>query len=194
MKIFLKMKAWQLFALLFGTHFLTMAIGIVGGNPMAMLITMPIGMLVFMAVFMGWFWALGTNINRWVPEEIRPSPSRFCFGLIYASVYIIFFLAAFMFISADKASGVLFAIIFPLHIFAMVCMFYALYFVAKNLVMAEHRKKVGFYEFAGPFFLIWFYPIGIWFIQPKVNRLFNEQENMAHNQSTHSIAGSARSE
>lgn len=177
MRIFLKMKSWQLFLLLFGAHFLMMAVGMVGGDPRRMFTIMPIGMLVFMAVFMAWFWALGTNINRWVPEDIRPSPRRFRFGLIYASVYMLFFLVFFMRMSSGRVGGGLFALIFPLHIFAMVCMFYALYFVAKNLVMAERKEKVGFYDFAGPFFLIWMYPIGVWFLQPRVNRMFQEREN-----------------
>jgi hypothetical protein len=180
MKAFLKMKSWQLFLLLFGAHFLLMAVGMIGGDPSRMFIIIPIGMLIFMAVFMAWFWALGTNINRWVPEDIRPSPRRFRFGLIYASVYMMFFLVFFMLMSTGKVggSGSVFALIFPFHIFATVCMFYALYFVAKNLVMAERKESVGFNEFVGPFFLIWMYPIGVWFIQPRVNRMYREHESM----------------
>jgi hypothetical protein len=45
-------------------------------------------------------------------------------------------------------------------------MFYNLYFVSKNLVVAETGKPASFHDYAGPFFLIWFFPIGIWFIQP----------------------------
>lgn len=59
----------------------------------------------------------------------------------------------------------------------MVCMFYLLYFVSKSLVLAETSKPASFYDYAGPFFLLWFFPIGIWIVQPKVNRLYSERQN-----------------
>jgi hypothetical protein len=34
----------------------------------------------------------------------------------------------------------------------------------------ELQREVTFSDFAGEFFLIWFYPVGIWIIQPKVNK------------------------
>lgn len=33
--------------------------------------------------------------------------------------------------------------------------------------------------FAGEFFLLWFHPIGIWFIQPKVNAIVSGNYNPA---------------
>ncbi len=53
-------------------------------------------------------------------------------------------------------------------------MFYDLYFVSKNLVLAETSKSASFYDYAGPFFLIWFFPVGVWFIQPRINRLYGQ--------------------
>jgi len=50
-------------------------------------------------------------------------------------------------------------VIVPLHFFAMFCLFYDLYFVSKSLVTAETRRPVTFYDYAGPFFLIWFFPM-----------------------------------
>ncbi len=49
---------------------------------------------------------------------------------------------------------------------------YSLYFVAKNLAMAEKQEKVAFYDYAGPFFLLWFFFIGVWVIQPRINKMF----------------------
>jgi hypothetical protein len=55
----------------------------------------------------------------------------------------------------------------------MFCIFYCFYFTAKVLKTVELQKPVTFNDYAGEFFLIWFFPIGIWFIQPRINRLFN---------------------
>ena len=59
-------------------------------------------------------------------------------------------------------------VIFSLHAFATFCMFYLLYFVSKTLVLAETSKPPSFYDYAEPFFLIWFFPMGLWFIQPRI--------------------------
>jgi len=40
-----------------------------------------------------------------------------------------------------------------------------------RLVTLERRQPVTFFDYSGPFFLFWFFPIGVWFIQPRVNKL-----------------------
>ena len=51
-------------------------------------------------------------------------------------------------------------------------MFHTMYWAAKSVKTVEMRKEVTFNDFAGEFFLIWFYPIGVWILQPKVNKLW----------------------
>lgn len=51
------------------------------------------------------------------------------------------------------------------------CVIYSLYFVAKTFKTVELQREVKFSDFAGEFFMIWFYPIGIWIIQPKINKM-----------------------
>ena len=46
-----------------------------------------------------------------------------------------------------------------------------MYFVAKTLKTVELQKEVLFSDFAGEFFIVWFFPIGIWIIQPKINKI-----------------------
>jgi hypothetical protein len=60
----------------------------------------------------------------------------------------------------------------------MFCLFYCLRFVAKTLTLAETGKPASFYDYAGPFFLLWFYPVGIWIVQPRVNRLYMERSSV----------------
>ena len=38
-------------------------------------------------------------------------------------------------------------------------------------VLHELQKEATFNDFVGEFFLIWFYPIGIWFVQPEINKV-----------------------
>ena len=50
-----------------------------------------------------------------------------------------------------------------------------LYFCSKTIKTVELQKEVFFGEFIGDFFGLWFYPIGIWFIQPKINKLAKDK-------------------
>jgi hypothetical protein len=174
------MKSWQTFSLVFGfplaAQFFLMFFIVDSNNPdpQAIFKIMPIFTFVFMVIFLSWFWGLGTGLNKYVAEEIRPSPNLFKFGLIYSGVYIILFLVVMMDFSNNNMIAESIAIIFPLHMLSMVCMFYGLYFISKNLVMAERNNKVKFSSFSREFFLIWFLPIGIWFIQPRINKLYEK--------------------
>lgn len=53
----------------------------------------------------------------------------------------------------------------------MFCTVYTMYFAAKTIKLAELQRPVTFTDFADEFFLIWFFPIGIWFVQPRINEL-----------------------
>ncbi|WP_194778309.1 hypothetical protein [Pararhodonellum marinum] len=48
---------------------------------------------------------------------------------------------------------------------------YSIAFPAKTLKSIELGKKASFAEYFADFFLIFFLPIGIWFLQPRINRV-----------------------
>ena len=192
---FLNAKHWQLFLLTFGIPMIfqfimmgTMFANIGSSdNPSPNFMfnyfkVFPIMMLLFMGVFFGWFWSVAVGLQRVIPDEIKLKVNRFKIFLLIPVVYIIFFLRFFMtsFISGGPNPGI-FAIIVPLHLFSMFCIFYSLYFVAKTFKTAELQRKVTFSDFAGEFFMIWFYPIGIWIVQPKINKMIKEKAHTANN-------------
>ena len=191
---FLNAKHWQLFLLTFGIPIIfqfimmgTMFANIGANNnpdPDFMFSYMklfPIMMLLFMGVFFGWFWSVAIGLQRVIPDEIKLKVNRFKIFLLIPIVYMIFFLGFFMtsFTSGGPNPGI-FAVIVPLHLFSMFCIFYSLYFLAKTFKTAELQRKVTFSDFAGEFFMIWFYPIGIWIVQPKINKMIKEKAHTAN--------------
>jgi hypothetical protein len=66
-------------------------------------------------------------------------------------------------------------IIMPLHLAAMLSSLYALIFAAKSLKSAELNRKATVSEYLGDFFLIWFFPIGIWILQPRIHMIIEKQ-------------------
>ncbi len=120
--------------------------------------------------FLAWFGSMGFFFRSLVKPELRMGTQFVRFALVYPLVYV----PIFFFLGIPDI-GVPVWVILPLHLACMACLFYLLYFVSKSLVLGESGKLVSFYEYAGPFFLLWFFPIGVWFIQPKVNRLYAEK-------------------
>ncbi len=119
-------------------------------------------------VFAAWFWSLGTFLSSAVSPDLRLGTKLFRVAAIFPAVYFPFFD-----ITALSLSPALFMVIFPLYVFATFCLFYVLYFVSKSLVLAERAETVEFPQYIGTLFLIWFFPIGVWFTQPRINRLYS---------------------
>ena len=53
---------------------------------------------------------------------------------------------------------------------------YYLSFPGRSLRTIENKRLPDFGEYIGDFFLVLFLPIGIWFLQPRINRIADEQE------------------
>lgn len=119
-----------------------------------------------------WFWIVGSFLNSVVLPRLRPGLGLFRFALIYPVLYL-----SGVLVFSPGPLATLGLVVFPLHLLAVLCMFYLLSFVSKNLVLAQTGKDVTFYDYAGPFFLLWFFPIGIWIVQPRMNRLYVQREN-----------------
>ncbi len=192
--IFLKAKHWQLFIVMLGipllfqfyTMFSMFSEFEMESNPnpenvMNMFHVFPIIMILFTGVFFGWFWSIAIGLQKNIPEKIKMKVSKFkvlfFIPLIYIILLMIYMVGLFsgMGNTGFTNSGWIIVIILPLHLFSMFCIFYSLYFVSKTIKTAELQRKVEFGDFAGEFFLLWFYFIGIWIVQPKINKLYGKE-------------------
>lgn len=194
---FLKAKHWQLFLLIFGIPtifqlvFLSSIFSAFSTNtnpdPEIIFSTMkffPVIMILFMAIFFGWFWSVAIGLQKKVPAHITMKVKKFKIFFFIPMVYMLSFIIFMTFAMNGMMNGgnepsvgligSMFAIIFPLHLFSMFCILYSLYFVAKTFKTVELQREVKFSDFVGEFFMIWLYPIGIWIIQPKINKMMME--------------------
>lgn len=180
MRIFLTLKHWQLFVLLVGIPmvlpFIIIGSFIFARDPTILFISFPTLMILDMVVFFGWFYSLGTNLFKRLPVTVKMSLTTFKIFLFIPVVFMVFLLV-FMFgmvsttLSGEQPNLLIFALIIPLDLFCMFCLFYCMYFIAKALKAVELQKTVTFNDYVGEFFLLWFYPVGIWFLQPRINKL-----------------------
>ncbi len=175
---FLRIKAWELFFLAFVAQFVLMGFSflvvyITGSLVIGIIINQIIMMLSFL-VILRWEWLMGTKINLKISEKIRPKPAFFKFAIIFCAVFTVSFTLFFIMTAfIDIASPELLSkLIMSLLVLDICLMVYSANFVAKNLMMFEKGRSVNLLEYLSTFFMIWFFPIGVWMIQPRVNRIF----------------------
>jgi hypothetical protein len=181
MTLFLRLKHWQLFIMVFVIPAICQIIFMTRvfseNNPRLILQFFPVLLILYCSVLFGWYYALATNLQKKLPETVKMNVTRFRWFFFIPAVYILF-LCVFLFsVFGNMANGfqpnpVIFFVIVPVHLFSIFCILYCLLFTAKALKSVELQKPVTFSDFSGEFFLIWFFPIGVWFIQPRINKLF----------------------
>lgn len=183
--LFLKSKHWQLFLVTTGIpiviQFITISVFIsrVGNgshvDPLSVnsiFSAFTVIMLLSTGVLLGWMYSLATGLQKKLPEGVTMKVNRF---RIFFFIPVLYFIVFFVFFNSlghgFRPNPFLFIFIVPLHLFSMFCMFYTLYFVSKTLKTVELQRAVSFSDYAAEFFLIWFFPVGIWIIQPKINKI-----------------------
>jgi len=143
----------------------------------------PLLMIVYMGAIFGWFWSIAIGLQKQIPADVRMKVKKFKILFFIPLVYILFISTAMVGMANLMIGGeihenyalVASLIILPLHLFSMFCIFYSIYFVAKTFKTVELQRKTSFSDFAGEFFLFWFYPIGVWILQPKINKMSEDQ-------------------
>ena len=165
MKILISAKHWQLFVFLVGVMFLPTFLPDESSPYLPKILN-----LLLMIGLMGWVWTVGNTCNSKLPTELKKSSLPMTISIIYAGTYFIFLTFIF-----GKIGGIKMTYLAPFHFAAMIGMFYSLGYTARRLVTLQKREVVNFFEYSGPFFMFWFFPIGVWFIQPKVNDLLGNK-------------------
>jgi hypothetical protein len=162
------------------------------GTPFALLL---VALLMSFAILLSWLWSVGNHLHDRLPADTKLTLTWFRIAIIFVAAYLLILVyGLWAFINhltnlarapltpdADPNDlGVMFAGMMIMMIFGniiyIVCMFYCYYFIAKSLKSVEYNREALIGEYIGEFFLIWFFPIGVWFLQPKINRIFESTE------------------
>lgn len=132
-----------------------------------------------------WIWVIGISTNQKANSKIRMQSYLFKAGFIYTLIYILIFVPIYNSYWAPKmlTDGISSTINTTEYLLSSLCsfvavlyMFYAIYFIAKNIVMAEEQKEIKFKDFADVFYSFLFLPIGIWVAQSRVQKLFKGEK------------------
>ncbi len=136
-------------------------------------------MVMFMFVFSCWLYAVSTECNKRTSVELQKSPIYMLIGLTYFTIFTIVSSTLLFSVQVStlpqNISLIMPLIMIPFHLLAAACIFYSLGFTAKRLVILQRGERVGFFDYGGLLFMFWFFPFGIWYIQPKVNSLLGNE-------------------
>lgn len=136
-----------------------------------MFVSLP-GMLLFYA----WVLAVGIVCNSAVDESYRKPEKLFRFAVPFAMAYLTIAIWAFPKVVISKNDS-LAAVVLPLHIVATILLFYSLIFAARSLAMLNNPLSPGFWNSFRYFLALLYFPIGLWFIQPKLNANLRRVQN-----------------
>ncbi|HZY38673.1 MAG TPA: hypothetical protein VFE53_18565 [Mucilaginibacter sp.] len=196
MDIFLRAKHWQLFILIIVLPIIiTVAVMISAllsiastdePNPMLIISDMKfalLGLLVYVIGKMCWQWVVAIRLQRLAPAGVPFKNTSFkiffwCV-IIYYPLYFTFFFTFIGSISSaigaggliDPSAFIWFIAVFPLSLFNTFCMFYCYYYTAKTYKTIELQRPVAFSDFILEAVLIWFFFVGVWIMQPKINEM-----------------------
>ena len=136
------------------------------------------GIILFItSIFLGWVWSVAIGLQQQVPTTVKLKSSRFKVFFFLTLIYILFWciLIGFImnghYIEPPKSLKFVLTFIISMRFLFIFCIFYCFYFAAKTLKTVELQRKVNFRDFVEEFFLIWFYLIGVWLIQPRINKM-----------------------
>lgn len=174
MGIFLRLRHWLIFLLTYGLFVVVYAVLFISDRFLSLAIDTDSWLrlvLLIQAISLVfanfWKYAIGTRLHQ------RQHYNSF---LLLIFRWVLYFSTLF-----DAARFVVFPAIGydegsfgqPVAIISIVGSIYCAFFNARMLNSVELQRDTSFKDLLGDFLAFIFYPIGVWWIQPRVNKIFN---------------------
>lgn len=147
--------------------------------------SLPLLFIGYLPLF-AWYFSSGATLQKYLPLDAQLKTGLFKISVVtaLAALFIMAFsLSSFYshmpewmnnnqptedFASKSLVFGI---VVLIAQLFILVCQIYNWYFMAKTIKSGELKRTARFSDYIGEFFLIMFWPIGVWFLQPKINQI-----------------------
>ena len=160
MEKLLSAKHWQIFFLLI-VGLIIGSLKIENDTTLTSILTI-VGIIIYAIYPM----AVGHLLQEYIPKKVELNHNLFLINVfLWITVYSIV-------IIISDGEGMTFdgLMAFPIF-YVFFAIIHSFAFPARTLKTIELGRKAGFGEYVGDFFLILFLPLGIWFLQPRVNKI-----------------------
>jgi hypothetical protein len=157
MEFFVSVPAWKMFSLCIFPIIAGIGVFSVTESITAFRIIMLF--VIFIELF--WIYSVCKFITQKYSNHITIPLTNLHVSLLYLLINSILF-------SLDIIPG---EILYYFGLIGIAANIYSVYFTARILVMAERERKVTFSDYIGTFILVYLFIYGVWWLQPRVNRL-----------------------
>jgi hypothetical protein len=161
MKAILQAKHWQLFLLFVIPQLLAEMFSVSSDKVLQLLTT---------AIFLAWLWAVGVTLNFDNKDRNILFKTCFFYSFLY-SPYSIYFGTNY---NVSEIGMELLKKEWPnlfFHVIYIITLLCCVFFCAKRLKKYMLKRSVVFSDYILDIILILLFPIGVWFLQPRVNKL-----------------------
>jgi hypothetical protein len=172
MEYIVKLKHWQIFLVLGTVYILYLilsGINFTFGKITSHELSIMIGIITICLFFL-WVLVIGLYLN-----SIPDNPYKFNKWILILSIFwcIIGYSELLLQRLENNNNIVPGWISFSITLLTFLSLYYTFYNVPKSLKSIELGRKSKFTDYIVTAILIFAFPIGIWFIQPRVNRIYN---------------------
>lgn len=180
MEVFLRLKHWQIFLLTFGVllavagtqlflewNFHLEELGLDAAILNRIVAVVSVGTSIASTC---WMYIVGIRLSEKRPAD-NLNDGMFKNTLYFLLVYEIFQNAIFPAVGfvMPQALSLLFSLA------TLAAYIYTDYFIAKALTSVEFNRETSFNDFVRTFFSFVFQPIGVWWLQPRINDIFDRE-------------------
>jgi len=131
--------------------------------------------ILLFAVTVLWLYSIGVAANLLLETSLQKSELVFLIATL-ASLFIFITVLLVMYRSFQFSLPPprwLFYLLFT----GLASFYYTLWYAASQFVAAEKKAEAIYIEFAFPMLGFWFGIVGVWFLQPRVNRVLGARYN-----------------
>ncbi len=129
--------------------------------------------------FFSWLWSIGSNLERRLPEDSRINLLLFKLALFIPFIIctgISVFYGNYLLGFGMHDNPVVLDYLTPLVFISFLCVTCAMCFIAIMLNVVEKKEEAKLQNFIFDSILLMLWPIGLWIIQPRVNRIFSNEK------------------
>jgi len=173
-------------------------------------VVIPIMLIMIMGGTTLWLWSIAIGLKDRMPAGVTMNYKRFKFFSLFAFGYMVLygFLMAYWFgsmpsmmeptvVEFNEATAYyemtqepspniggfigLFIVFMIGYLFAVFCMFYTYWFAGRVLKTVQLQRQIQFKDMVAEFFLIMFWVVGVWILQPRIQRILDGDDNIDQN-------------
>jgi hypothetical protein len=118
-----------------------------------------------------WIWAVGDIANAKLDERLQRKTTLLKIAIPYAALYLFFAIWAWPNSIMAEEPTIPVGFLLTAHMSAVLLLFYSIIFSARSISSIGKANLSGFGRTTLFVLALLYYPIGVWFIQPRLNAL-----------------------